>query len=193
MADEPLYYVTTASSSVVFAQHPDAIPTLATILRPEQVDPDIRQQGRDWLAERRRTPSTNAPILAAARQAVADYLAAAWPLTVQASKHGQLDATRIHSAFSDPEADTATELSLYDLAKLLDPTLGLAKECPECGAHGAELAWGSTTRVDPSVGHGQLRATDVTPVVFLGCPACSATVLTIDTEQFLALVVPVLP
>lgn len=50
-APEPLYYVTTATTGVIFARHVDAVPVLATFLQPAQVDPEVREQGRAWLAE----------------------------------------------------------------------------------------------------------------------------------------------
>lgn len=53
--DEPLYYVSTAFSGVAFADPTKGILAVeqddAALLDPEQVDPDIRKQGRGWLAE----------------------------------------------------------------------------------------------------------------------------------------------
>lgn len=51
--DEPIYYVTTATTGVIFAQTADAVPVLGTILQPAQVDPEVRDQGRAWLIEQR--------------------------------------------------------------------------------------------------------------------------------------------
>lgn len=62
-----------------------------------------------------------------ARKRLSAYVLAAWPLTGQSGR-GQLDAERIHQAWSNPEADQPESLSLLDLAVLLD--LDLTRERP---------------------------------------------------------------
>lgn len=52
LMDEPIYYVTTDFSGVGFLL-PDAfIPENGTEINRSQVHPDIRAEGRAWLAER---------------------------------------------------------------------------------------------------------------------------------------------
>lgn len=49
---EPTYYVSTAFSGVGFARHQGDVADDATILNPDQVDPDVRAQGRAWMASK---------------------------------------------------------------------------------------------------------------------------------------------
>ena len=49
-SDEPTYFVDTAHTGVGFARNPEGVPADGTILAPVQVDPDVRAEGRIWLA-----------------------------------------------------------------------------------------------------------------------------------------------
>lgn len=48
--DEPTYFIDTAHTGVGFARHQGDVADTATILDPNQVDPEVRHEGRIWLA-----------------------------------------------------------------------------------------------------------------------------------------------
>lgn len=49
---EPTYYVSTAFSGVGFLMPGEKLPDGAVFVASHQVDPEIREQGRDWMEGR---------------------------------------------------------------------------------------------------------------------------------------------
>ena len=63
---EPLYYVGTGFSGVAFLAPGNTVPEGDALMDAKQVDPDIREQGRLWLAEQIDTGAVVVPTLDAA-------------------------------------------------------------------------------------------------------------------------------